>query len=245
MENNSKKVVLVSGSSKGIGEEISNRFITENYAVIKNSRAKFSGSLPEGVEHVVADVSNFDDCLSMIKYIKKNYGRIDVLICNVGSGESLEPNILAPHRWDKFFKSNLFSATYLVEAALPLLLESKGSVVAISSICGSSQVEGAPIEYTVAKAALDMYIKTMAFKYGRDGVRFNVVAPGNVLFEGSVWEKKLSINSKDTNEYVIQKVPMGTFVTPMEIAEAVLFLASGKSKHTTGVVLNVDGGQSL
>jgi NAD(P)-dependent dehydrogenase (short-subunit alcohol dehydrogenase family) len=85
----------------------------------------------------------------------------------------------------------------------------------------------------------------MAVKYGSDGIRFNSVSPGNVIFDNSTWHNKFKNNEERVRKYIKDYVPMGVFIEPEDVAEAVLFLASDKSRFTTGVVLNVDGGQSL
>ena len=103
----------------------------------------------------------------------------------------------------------------------------------------------APIGYITAKAGLEMFMKTMAVRYGKQGLRFNVVSPGNVLFEGSVWDQKLKADKMGVNSYLEQQVPLGKFITPQEIAIAVSFLASSGAQSITGIVLPIDGGQSL
>jgi NAD(P)-dependent dehydrogenase (short-subunit alcohol dehydrogenase family) len=242
---NSKKVVLISGSTNGIGKVVTTRFINDRYIVIQNSRNKIDKKDVLGVKHIVGDVTNYKTCLDIIESIKVEYGRLDVLVCNVGSGAELDTNILPDERWSHFLSNNLLSTTFLVESALPLLIKSKGNVVAISSICGSSFIKGAPVEYSVAKAALNMYIKSMAFKYANNGIRFNVVSPGNVIFEGSTWHNKIKNNEELVTKFISENVPMGVFIEPEAIADAVLFLASDISEFTTGVELNIDGGQSL
>jgi 3-oxoacyl-[acyl-carrier protein] reductase len=242
---NSGKVVLISGSTSGIGKTVTARFIDEGYTVIQNSRNEIAISDLLGAKHIQGDVTNYKICLEIIKSIKAEYGRLDVLVCNVGKGADLDSNILSKERWSYFLSNNLLSTTFLVESALPLLIKSKGNVVAISSICGSSFIKGAPVEYSVAKAALNMYIKSMAFKYANNGIRFNVVSPGNVLFEGSTWHNKIKNNEELVTKFISENVPMGVFIEPEAIADAVLFLASDSSNFTTGVELSIDGGQSL
>jgi 3-oxoacyl-[acyl-carrier protein] reductase len=239
------KVALVSGSTNGIGKVIAARFVDDGYIVIQNSRNKLNNNDLLGAKHVEGDVTNYKTCLEIIESVKAEYGRLDVLVCNVGSGADLDTSILPRERWSHFLSSNLLSCTFLVDSALQLLIKSKGNVVAISSICGYSIVKGAPVEYSVAKAALNMYIKSMAFKHGNSGIRFNAVSPGNVMFEGSTWHSKLKKNEKQVTKYISENVPMGAFIKPESIAEATLFLASSGSNSTTGVVLNVDGGQML
>lgn len=242
---NSEKVVLVSGSTKGIGKAIAKRFIEDGYLVIQNSRNKIDKSDLVATKYIQFDVTNFQDCLKLIETVQTEFGGLDVLVCNVGSGAELEKNVSSEKRWHHFIDNNLLSTTYLVDAALPLLLKSRGNVVAISSICGSSQVKGAPVEYSVSKAALNMFIKSMALKYGNRGIRFNAISPGNMMFNGSTWHTKLKKNEVEVNNFIIDNVPMGVFIEPEDIAEAVLFLASNKSRFTTGVIINVDGGQSI
>ena len=242
---NSGKVVFISGSTSGIGKAVSTRFVNDGYTVIQNSRNEINKKDQLGDKHIQGDVTNYKTCLEIIESVKAEYGRLDVLVCNVGKGTALNTNIALEERWSYFLSNNLLSTTFLVESALPLLIKSKGNVVAISSICGSSFIKGAPVEYSVAKAALNMYIKSMAFKHANSGIRFNVVSPGNVMFEGSTWHNKVKNNEELVTKFISENVPMGKFIEPEAVADAVQFLASGNSNFTTGVELNIDGGQSL
>ena len=242
---NLQKVVLISGSTNGIGKAVAARFIHDGFTVIQNSRNKIDKKDVLGAKHIMGDVTNYKTCLDIIETIKLEYGRLDVLVCNVGDGADLDSDNSTEERWSHFLSSNLLSTTFLVDAAISILIKSKGNVVAVSSICGSTLVKGAPIEYSAAKAALNMYIKLMALKYGENSIRFNAVSPGNVMFEGSTWRSKIKKNKAFVNKYISENVPMGVFIEPEAVAEAILFLANDSSKFTTGVVLNIDGGQSL
>lgn len=242
---NLQKVVLISGSTNGIGKAVAARFINDGFTVIQNSRNKIDEKDVSGVKHIVGDVTNYKTCLDIIEFIKLEYGRLDVLVCNVGNGADLDSNNSTEERWSHFLSSNLLSTTFLVDAAISMLIKSKGNVVAVSSICGSTLIKGAPIEYSAAKAALNMYIRLMALKHGENSIRFNAVSPGNVMFEGSTWHSKVKKNKEFVNKYISENVPMGVFIEPEAVVEAILFLANDSSKFTTGVVLNIDGGQSL
>lgn len=240
-----QKVVLISGSTNGIGKAVAARFIHDGFTVIQNSRNKIDKKAVLGAKYIMGDVTNYKTCLDIIETIKLEYGRLDVLVCNVGDGADLDSDNSTEERWSHFLSSNLLSTTFLVDAAISILIKSKGNVVAVSSICGSTLVKGAPIEYSAAKAALNMYIKLMALKHGENSIRFNAVSPGNVMFEGSTWHSKIKKNKEFVNKYISENVPMGVFIEPEAVAEAILFLANDSSKFTTGVVLNIDGGQSL
>lgn len=239
------RVALISGSTHGIGKAIAQRFVHDGWTVVQNSRNPISNSELIGAKHFIADVTNLTECKSLVDLVMREFGQIDALVCNTGSGVDIGAEFSKIERWDHFLRINLNSASNLISAALNALKESKGSVTAISSICGIVSIEGAPIEYSAAKAALNTYIKSLAIKHGSEGVRFNVVAPGNVLFAGSTWDRKLKIDSAATTAYISENVPMNGFVEPQEVAAAVAFLASKESNSTTGAVLVIDRGQSL
>jgi 3-oxoacyl-[acyl-carrier protein] reductase len=241
----SRHLALVSGSTKGIGKAIAEQLVLDGFIVIQNSRSSLLQGELIGQTHIQADVSNLNECRELIRTIVEDHGGLDLLVCTVGSGQPLHKSVSSSDSWDHFVRINLNSTTYLVESALPSLLETKGNVVAISSICAKDPSINAPIEYTTSKAALEMFIKSMAFRYAKKGVRFNVVSPGNVFFEGSVWDQKMKTDVEAVTSYINQNVPMGKFIEPQEIARAVSFLAGTAGSSITGVVLPIDGGQSL
>ena len=239
------RIALISGSTHGIGKAIARRFVDDGWTVVQNSRNPMSNSDLIGAKHFIADVTNLTECKSLVNSAISEFGQIDALVCNTGSGVDIGVEFSNIERWDHFLRINLNSASNLISASIEALKESKGSVTAISSICGIASIEGAPIEYSAAKAALNTYIKSLAIKYGPEGVRFNIVAPGNVLFAGSTWDRKLKVDSAAVMAYISENVPMNGFVDPQEVAAAVAFLVSQESNSTTGAVLVIDRGQSL
>ena len=240
-----RQVALVSGSTRGIGKAIAEQLVQDGYIVVQNSRSSAQDGELVGQTHIRADVTNLGDCKELIEKIVEIYGQLNLLVCNVGSGKSLSTSVGPEEAWDHFLNINLNSTTYLVNSALEALITTKGNAVAISSICGEDPTIEAPIGYTTAKAGLEMFMKTMAVRYGKKGLRFNVVSPGNVFFEGSVWVQKLRDDREAVNSYLERQVPLARFITPKEIAAAVSFLAGSHAQSITGVVLPVDGGQSL
>ncbi len=239
-----QRVVLVTGSTRGIGLAIATKFHNNGDIVIQNARHEASNA--EILQYFeLGDVSSKIQSKTIVDSVIRKFSKIDILICNVGNGSQAESYASDEAKWNEFLKSNLFSATNIIEETIPFLLESKGSIVSISSIVAQMNIEQAPIEYSCAKAALNKYISVMAKKHASKGVRFNVISPGNVFFEGSVWDRKLSESKKETLEYIQSNVPSGEFIQTDSVAEAVFFLCHPRQSSITGQVLTIDGGQTL
>lgn len=236
-------IVLVTGSTSGIGLEISRKFAKEGCTVIQNARNIPDKSRIIGDDFFVADVTNIHDCEILAQEVLNKYEKIDILISNVGSGTPKRNSSSSTDKWNHFLSINLFSAINVIESFLPRMHSSK--ILAISSICGSALVNDAPIEYSVSKAALNHYMRLLALRYANSGHMFNVISPGNVLFEDSRWSEKLVDDKVGTLNYIKNNVPMGNFIGPEEIADLAYFLTSSANKSITGTVIRVDGGQGL
>ena len=238
---NNQKVALVTGSTRGIGLAIAERLVADGFRVVTNGRTTPKKIL--GERHIQADITQQEDLAKLIEFIKKNYGNIDVLVCNVGSGKQLDV-ILPEDRWKHFLSLNLFSAVYLIEALIHESLLKESKVIGVTSIAGT-KATSAPIEYSASKAALDSYFKNLAFSYAKAGMNFNLLSLGNVLFQGSTWEEIIKSNRDSVNKYIAESVPANRFATLGEIADVASFLASTKCGFMTGSTITVDGGQTL
>jgi NAD(P)-dependent dehydrogenase (short-subunit alcohol dehydrogenase family) len=241
------KNVLITGSSRGIGFGIAQQFSEENCNVVLNGRAG-NGQLAlgsiTGSHYVAGDVSTEEGAKNVVNEAVKILGSLDVVVCNVGSGASVKPGQETFAAWHKSFAENFFSTTCTVEAATSHLKKSSGVVICISSICGCEVIPGAPVTYSVAKAALNAYIRGISRPLGDKGIRICGLAPGNVLFDGSVWDRKISEDSKAVSEMLEQNVALKALGNPEQIASLATFLASPKSKFTTGSIWVIDGGQT-
>ena len=196
-ENYSGKRVFVSGSSSGIGFEIAKRFLGLGCFVGINGRnlsqldqaAKLLQS--DKLLTCPGDVGVFEEASVVVENFNGVAGGIDILVCNAGISGTCDWGEETASGWLAALQGNLSTVTNLVELFRDKLAASSGNVVCISSICGIEAITGAPISYSVSKAALNSYIKVSARHLGQLGVRINAVAPGNIIFDGSVWKKKL------------------------------------------------------
>lgn len=145
--------------------------------------------------------------------------------------------------WQSTLNMNLLGGMALASAALPYLVPQGGSLTFMSSIVGCEAVS-APVTYSAAKAATLSAMKSLSRLVAAHGVRVNAVAPGNVLFPGGSWERKLAERREFFDQYVQAEVPMQRFGRAEEIADSVVFLASERASFITGACLVVDGGQT-
>ena len=242
------KTALISGSSKGIGLSIANTLHDEGCKIILNGRhheslKKLAKKFGDNVGFFPADVTKRSECKKLVKYAINTFGNIDILICNVGDGKSSKPGLEKFTDWEKMIDVNLNSSINLITESLPSLKKTSGSIVCISSIAGIETTD-APIPYSIAKSALNYYVKNSSKPFAKFGIRINAVAPGNILFKGSVWENKLKKNKKRVLDMISNKVPMNRFGTSDEIANLTTFIASPLASFLTGNVIVADGGQT-
>lgn len=204
--------------------------------------ASVAASMPGSV-CVAGDMSQPVDAIRVVEESRIALGQLDILVCNVGSGRSVPPGEETFDEWQRVFATNFWSTTNTVEFARDALAASRGVIVCISSICGLEVVPGAPVTYSAAKAALHAYVRGIARPLGAQGVRINAVAPGNILFEDSVWARKLTVDAKGVQAMLERDVSLGRLGTAQDVAELAAFLASKRSGFATGSVWQLDGGQ--
>lgn len=238
---------LITGASRGIGRAIAAHLAMLGCRVAINGRdgeqlAAAANEIPGSIA-VPGDMTDQIEARHAVTAAVDALGGLDVLVCNVGSGRSVVPGDESLAEWQRVFATNLWSATNAVEAARPMLAASRGTIVCISSICGIEVVPGAPVTYSAAKAALNAYVRGIARPLGRQGIRINAIAPGNILFEGSTWDRKLKEDPEAVRDVLAQHVALGRLGTPQEVAELAAFLASPHAGFATGAVWTLDGGQ--
>lgn len=245
MLNLENKVALITGSTKGIGKAIAETLAKLGATVIINSlSSQIEGGnlvrdlLKEGWEaaYMNADVSNGESVNLMIKNIIKDYGRIDILINNVGKMQQKSILSISEKDFEEMCSYNLTSSFHCIQAVVkPMLRQRFGRIINISSTAGTN---GMPFEshYSASKSGMIGLSKSLAKELGMKGITCNVVAPG-------VIDTQLSNNYNDEKRRrVLELIPIGRAGRPEDVALTVAFLASDASSYITGEVIKVDGG---
>ena len=237
-----KKVVFISGSSRGIGFFIASKLYQDGFDVIINGsnpkRLKQSSKKLGNCKYYLGDVTNKTSIKTIFNKMNKKKIKLDVLICNYGNSKKSKND----EDIDFAFKNNFFSATNTIQI-FQNILNNNAKIICISSICGIEIIKRAPLGYSVAKSALNSFVKFYADYLGEKG-SINSIALGNIFFEGSLWQKKLDSNPRKTKKYINNFVPNKKFGKIEDINEICNFLINQKNNYTTGSTFIIDGGQT-
>jgi NAD(P)-dependent dehydrogenase (short-subunit alcohol dehydrogenase family) len=247
------KVALVTGGSRGIGEAIARTFAAHGARLVLASR-KAEGVQAVAVsiakEHgadrafaVPAHLGRQEECVRLVAGAIDRYGKVDVLVNNVGTNPYWGPMLNADlAMWDKTFDVNLKGYFFCARevARHCIAREAGGAIVNIASIAG---LTGSPFQgiYAATKAAVISMTKTLAVELGRSGIRVNAIAPGFI-------DTRLSravLENEELLARLLARTPMGRYGTPDEVAGGALYLASEAASFLTGHTLVIDGGMTI
>ncbi len=242
----SGKVVIVTGSGSGLGQGIALRFAEAGAQVLVHYRASADGAeavVKQIVERggqaiaVQADVSQAEEVARLIQYAVATWGRLDVLINNVGSYPLASVLAMAPAEWDAVINANLRSVFLCTQAAAKQMITQNGggAIVNITSIEAENPAPSHS-HYNAAKAGVLMYTRSAASELGGYGIRVNAVAPG------LIWREGIEQGWPDGVARWQKAAPLQRLGLPEDIADACLFLASPAARWITGASLTVDGG---
>ena len=240
------KVILVAGSSRGIGKAIAATLVEEGARVCISGRDPDSLAAAQRelgpVLAIEGDLSMPAPIAAAFEKIQAECGALDGLVCNLGTGSGSLGWNQSQDDWERLFRLNFQASARLAQAAIPRL-DHGGSIVFVSSITGV-EATPAPLPYSAAKAALVNYSKNLSRLVASRNIRVNCVAPGNILFPGGSWERHLATNREAVLNSIQAEVPMNRFGTPDEISSLVAFLCSSRASFITGCCFVADGGQS-
>jgi len=255
------KSVVITGGGSNIGRAVVLGFAAEGANItigdIDEAQARKVAELAleegaAGVQVVKTDVTNLDQVKAMFDAAATRFGTVDNLVNNVGWDELMFFTQTTPDFWQKIIQINYVSVLNCTRVALDFMIpKRRGAIVSISSDA-SRQGEPREAVYGGVKAAVNGFMKTIARENGRDGIRCNVVCPGVTIPEDeaeigptSLWVNKDAILTPEQLQKVAKALPLRKLGRPRDIANAVLFLSSGRAGHITGQVLSVSGGYSM
>ena len=239
-----KKIIFITGSSSGIGFGLAKNFFDLGFEVIINSNninnLKRASKLLNNCKYFFGDLTNKRSLKKIFNQIKKEYKKIDFLVCNYGNSNFKKNHLDFEHA----FKNNFFTTVNTISLALPILKKDKSKIICISSICGVEVIKNSPLGYSIAKSAVNNYVKGLSCILSENGISINAIVPGNVMFEGSLWDKKIKNNPARVKKYIKQNVPMNKFGSLDDIFNMCDFIFSKSSNFVTGSTFIIDGGQT-
>ena len=243
-----RKVVLVTGGSRGIGREVAEVYAENGYDVVINyvsDKTDVEGIKKEFSEKgvkcllVKADVSKAEDVDNMVEEAIKEFGKIDVLVNNAGITRDTLLMRMSEEDFDKVIEINL-KGTYLVTKAVTkyMMKKRQGSIINLASVVGVVGNAG-QTNYAASKAGIIGFTKSVAKELASRNIRANAVAPGFIATDMT------SVLSDSVKENINAQIPLKRMGTAREVAEVIYFLGSEKSSYITGQVINIDGGMVM
>lgn len=247
------KVAVVTGGSRGLGLGAAQALIAEGAHVVicargaeqlQRSVEQLRASATGGAkaEGVAADVSTEAGVAAVIDATIATFGRLDVLVNNVGVAKGADIETTSDAEWQEAFDFTLFPAIRASRLAVPHLRKQGGAIIIVSSIFGRES--GGRMTYNAVKAAEISLTKSLAQQLAKDQIRVVSVAPGSMMFEGGSWWKRQQADPKWIADFIARELPFGRFGKPEELGATVAFLASPKASWVSGTTVVVDGCQS-
>jgi NAD(P)-dependent dehydrogenase (short-subunit alcohol dehydrogenase family) len=239
------KIALITGGSDGIGLATAQQFVAEGAYVFITGRRKEALDLAvkqigKNVFAIQADSSNLDDLDNLYKIIKQEKGNLDILFANAGIGGTMPLELITEKFYDEIFNINVKGVLFTVQKALPILNDGASIILNASFV----SIKGGPASsvYFSSKAAVRSFARCWCVDLKDRKIRVNAISPGPI--DTPLMQNMGS--TKDISKEIVKKITgmtvIGRLGEPIEIAKAVLFLASDDSSYITGIELFVDGG---
>jgi 3-oxoacyl-[acyl-carrier protein] reductase len=253
------KVIFIAGASRGIGLGMAQAFAKEGAKIALTGRGEASldaaqallvseGAKKGDILTIAGDMTSSQVIAEALDATEKKLGPIHCAIANVGLGRAPLGIDVSDEDWEADVKQNLYGAVYLAREALKRILaqpaeaRADANLILISSIAGVNAL-GTSLTYSATKAGINHTTKSLAKLVGKDGVRVNAIAPGNILFKDGDWEARVNERPDAWGRWIKREVALRRFGKVEEIADAAVFLASPRASFVTGEIFVVDGGQ--
>lgn len=243
------KVAIVTGASRGIGEAIAIKFAEEgaNIAFTYLSSDEKAKALEQKLQGMgvkakayKSNAGVYEECETLIADVLKEFGAIDICVNNAGISKDNLLLRMSPDQWDDVMDINLKSVYNMTKHVIrPMMKAKSGSIINMSSIIGIKGNAGQS-SYAASKAGIIGFTKSIAQELGSRNIRVNAVAPGFVETDMTHYLKE----GTGAQAY-IDKIPLGRFGSPEDIANVTLFLASNLSAYVTGQTISTCGGLNM
>lgn len=243
-----EKVALITGGSSGIGLETAKKFVNEGAFVYITGRNEEKlknavSSIGRSIKYIVADISKKEDMNYVCEMIKKDKRRLDILFANAGVGRYIKFQDITEQDIDWTFNNNFKGTIFTIQSVLPILND-ESSIILNTSITSNLGLPDFCL-YAGAKAAIKSLIHSLTTDFKDRRIRVNAISPGIIPTNAATGELGRTEKEEQIKQQERAKLtPLGRNGKVLDIAEAVTFLASDKSKFITGIELTVDGGLS-
>ncbi|MBS1602650.1 MAG: 3-oxoacyl-ACP reductase FabG [Bacteroidetes bacterium] len=242
-----QRIALVTGGGSGIGLAIAEKFTTAGILTIIVGRDKdrltaAAKQLGANCQPLSADLSDLTSIPALVQQVIDRYGRIDILVNNAGINMKKEFTEVTDEEFDRILLTNVKAVFSLSrEVVKTMLPHGAGNIINISSMASRYGIPKV-IAYTASKSAIEGMTKAMAVELSPKGILVNCIAPGFIATDMSA---KALNSDQERKQKALGRTPLGRLGEPADIGDAALFLASDQAKYVTGVVLPVDGGNSI
>lgn len=240
-----ERVVLITGASRGIGAATARAFAGAGYRVAAGYHTsqqqvhQLAAEFPGQIVPFQADVSSREQVQALFEQVEEQLGPVEILVCNAGIAHQELFTQITPQQWQQVLDVNLSSAFHCCQMALPSMIRRRwGRIITVSSMWGQVGAS-CEVAYSAAKAGLIGLTRALAKEEGPSGITVNCVAPGVIetdMMQGF---------SDEDKEVLAQETAVGSLGTPMQVAQAILFLASEQADYITGQVLGINGGMVM
>jgi len=242
-----KKLALITGGGSGIGLAIAEKFVQNDICTVIVGRDEqklkaASERLGELCQPFCLDLNELPAIPGLVQQVTERWGHVDILVNNAGINMKKDFTEVSDEEFFQVLHTNVMAMFALSrEVVKSMIANGGGSIINISSMASQYGIPKV-IAYTASKSAIEGMTRAMAVELSPQGIRVNCIAPGFIATDMS--EKPVN-GDAERKQKVFSRTPMGKLGDPADIGDAALFLASDSAKYLTGVVLPVDGGNSI